>query len=296
MKITLVAIISLTFVSNLYAWDFGIKGNVQTTSTDNVNLTETTPISDNYLTFGGYVQAKDDSLKFKLKAKTEKYNKQKENDNYSADLSAQYKKSKESEFTFGVFKQTYNGTPLVSTDSTSDNSGARLSGTFSKQYEKETSGSFTLSGTYKKYSKIANRTDKIIGATLGLEHNFSKTWMINPELNFQNTNSADSYYSNFTYGPSVILSFTPNDDWEFFADANFGHTNYSGRTVTTIVKGKPVSHKEYQELFSADVGVLYNFAKAFALQGKYSKGKNISNNSTSAYKANSYSVDLSLRF
>lgn len=244
---------------------------------------------------GGYVQAKDEDLKFKLKAKTEKYKKQKENDNYSGDLSAQYKRNKEFEFTAGVFKQVYTGTPLVSTDTTSDNSGARLSGTYTNQYTKETSGYLTLSGSNKKYSKISNRTDKIIGATAGMEHYFSPEMMVNPELNLQNNNSADIYYSNFSYGPSIIFSFTPNDDWEFFIDSSYAFVNYSGRTVSSVVKGKTVTHKEYQELISADLGAVYSFAKVLSLQVKYSTGTNTSNNTVSAYKANAFSIDLSIK-
>ncbi|MDO9181900.1 MAG: hypothetical protein Q7U04_05810 [Bacteriovorax sp.] len=282
-------------ISSTWAWDFGMKADGQISNTDNVNLTKAGPISDNYSTLGGYIQTKNDNYKFKLKAKTEIYKKQTENDNYSADLSAQYKVVQEGEFTIGAFKQVYNGNNIVSTDTTSDNSGARFSGSLYQTFNKDTSGYFSLNGNVKKYSKIANRSDKIISGTYGIEHNFSSQLMINPELTIQNNNSAESYYSNFSYGPSLIISITPNDDWEYFVNGSIAKTNYSDRTVTVLVKNRKLTNKEYQELISVDAGVIYSFAKILSLQGKYSIGKNNSNNSSSAYKANVLSVDFAIR-
>jgi hypothetical protein len=134
------------FISQAHAWDFGLKADAQQAYTDNVNLTGTNPISDSYSTFGGYLQAKDEAFKIKLKAKAEKYKLQKENDNYSFDLSLQYKHTKTNDYTFALFKQVYNGTPLVTTDTTSDNSGGRLSTTISTEFDKETSGYLILNG------------------------------------------------------------------------------------------------------------------------------------------------------
>ncbi len=279
-----------------HAWDFGLKGDATRTTTDNVNLTNTAPINDSYNTLGGYLQLKNESLKFKLKGKVEKYKKQNENDNYSADLSMQYKYSKTNDFTFSAFKQVYNGTPAVITDTTSDNSGARIAATLGTEFNKDSTGYISLNGTVKKYSKIAGRTDKIVTAAFGLENYFTPSFMVNPELNIQNNNSADSYYSNLSYGPMLYFSFTPNDSWEFFVDGSYSYTSYSGRTVTTTVKNRKVVNKEYQELKSADIGMIFTIAKNLTLQAKYTNGKNNSNNTTAAYKADALSMGLGFKF
>jgi len=313
MKNIIATSLLLSLVPNAYSWDFGAKANIQTAKTDNVNSTNTnssstSPLSDTYRTFGGYIQAKNQFMKFKLKAKTEKYSKEKDNDNYSADLSAQYKETKESEFIFGVFTQKYNGATLTSSTATttSDNSGARASATFSKEYDKTASGYFTISGNTKKYNKLS-RTDNTIATSFGLEYNLSSTLMINPEIGISNVSSSQtsittnpkSYYSNFSYGPSIVISFTPNDDWEFFIDGSYGYTKYSARDVTSIVKGKTQKTFQYQELISSDAGAIYSFANIFSLQAKYSMGKNTSNDHSSssdpAYKANILSFDLNIK-
>lgn len=279
------------------SWDFSLKGDAQKAFTDNVNLTNTAPISDNYAILGGYLQAKNETWKLKLKVKMEKYTAQTENDNYVTDLSLQYKKSKNQDFTFAVFKQVYNGTPLVSTDTTSDNSGLRLAANFTHDFNKSTQGYFALSATLKNYAKIEGRKDKILSAAVGLEHSFAKSFLIAPELSFQKNVSADDYYSSTSYGPNLLLSYSPDDSWEYFIDGNYSHTNYTGRTVTrTIRPNKTVTEKEYQELFNTDAGVIFSFLQYASLTAKYTHSKNTSNNSTSAYSANIAYLGLGLKF
>jgi hypothetical protein len=208
----------LFFSLNLYAWDFGIKADMKRANTDNVDLSNSDPVSDTYDTYGGYVQAKDNIFKIKLKAKAEKYKLRTANDNYTLDLSLQYKHTKNNDYTFAVFKQTYNGIPATSTDTASDNNGGRFSATFSNDFDKETSAYFILNGTLRKYSKIANRNDKIIGASVGLENYMMPDLLINPELLAATNNSTDTYYKNYFYGPSLLISYTPNDNWEIYLD------------------------------------------------------------------------------
>lgn len=296
MKKTIFMLILLALNASAMAWDFSSKGNIQTVKTNNVNLTTTSPIADTYLLFGGYIQAKNDNLKFKLKAKNEKYKDQKTNDNYSADLGVQYK-ANNSEYNFGVFNQVYNGATLTSSDTTSDNSGARVSATFTHKYTNETSEYFTINGSYKKYPNITDRIDKAVGLSYGLEHNFTSQISINPEINITNNSSGASYYSYFSYGPFVILSYIPNDSWEFFVDANITRTNYSDRTIITNSSSRLRSGttKEYQSLLTTDIGALYNLSQYFTIQVKYSKSKNSSNNETAPYTANVLAFDLSLR-
>lgn len=287
--------------TSLYAWDFGAKLDAQRAGTDNVNLANTSKISDTYSTYGGYLQAKSETFKFKLKGKLEQYSKETSNDNYSTDFSVQYKPDKTMDFTAAVFKQVYNGTSLISTDTTSDNNGARFLATFTHEVEKETSLYFSPTLTTKKYPKIATRQDTLASALIGLEHNVNPSFMINPEFSIQKNNSKDSYYSSTSFGPSLLLSYTPNDSWDFSIDGNYSQTNYSNRTYQTILRGKTITNKEIQKLFSANFTALYSFSRTFSLQGKYSTSNNTSNNPgtiaapSSAYQAKTTSFDLVIK-
>lgn len=296
MNNLVLALLMLSNTTSLFAWDFGAKADAQKFFTDNVGLTGTDRISDSYTTYGGYLQLKNKIFKVKAKAKTEKYQKQKENDNYTIDLSFQYKHSKQDDYSLAIFKQVYNGTPSGSSDSTSDNSGARLSANFSQDLDKNTNIYFSPSATYKKYPKMSNRIDKLMSASAGLEKYLSTQFMFNPEASAQYALSSDSYYKNISYGPSLLLSFTPNDDWEIFVNGSYTYTRYSGRNVDSTVNGKVVSKNEFQESTSADLGVTYNATSFASLQVKYQTNKNTSNNTTSGYKANVASFAMAFRF
>ncbi len=299
MKKLFSTVLLFTVSSSLYAWDFSLKLDGQRENTDNVNLTNTNPISDTVTSYGGYIQTKNETYKLKLKGKVEKYQKQNVNDNWSSDLSLQYKRTKDNSFTFAAFKQVYNGISLLNTDTTSDNVGGRISTTITKNFDKDTSGYITLTGTYKKYPKIAGRNDKIIGAAFGLEHYFNNTFMINPELNVQNNSSADSYYSNFSYGPSIFIDITPNDSWEIFFDASYAYTRYSGRSIPITINRRATTENEHQTLTSYDAGLIFNLSKVLSLQGKYQTGKNTSNNvstTSPAYKVSVTSFNIVCKF
>lgn len=297
MKKLTLALLVMTSASASHAWDFSLKGDAQKAFTDNVNLTNTNPITDDFTTLSGYLQMKSESWRLRLKGKMEKYSKQTENDNYSTDLSLQYKRNKNQDYTFAVFKQVYNGTPQVTTDTTSDNTGYRLNANFTHDFEKQTQGYFSLGATGKKYTKIAGRKDTIFNTALGLEHTFAQHFLIAPELSFQHISSTDSYYSNNSYGPNILLSYTPDDSWELFLNGNYSHTTYTGRSVTRTVRAnKTVTEKEYQELFNADAGVIYSFPLYASLTAKYTRSKNSSNNSSSAYQANIFYVGVGVKF
>lgn len=295
MKKTTIALL-LTTAASAHAWDFSLKGDAQRTFTDNVNLTNVSPITDSYSVLSGYLQTKNDTWKLKLKGKLEKYSKQTENDNYTTDLSLQYKRTKNNDYTIGVFKQVYNGKPLVSTDTTSDNSGLRLAANFTHDFDKDSQGYFTVTGTSKNYSKIIGRKDTIVAGALGIEHYFNKNFMIAPELSIQHIGSSDSYYTNNSYGPNVLLSYTPTDAWELFVDGSYTNTTYSGRTVSKTVRNRTVTEKEYQELVNADVGAVYSFPQYLYLTGKYTSSNNTSNNTNSAYKASIYYVGIGVKY
>ncbi len=296
MKKVMLATILFSTVNQANAWNFSFKADVQHSSTDNVNLTSNSPTSDTFNSLGGYIQTKDDSFKIKLRGKTEKYKSQTANDNYSMDLSLQYKQTKALDYTVNVFKQVYNGSGIVSTDSTSDNTGGRLSTSYSHDFDKETSGYIGLNGTSKKYPKISDRKDLSLGANAGLEHYYDKNFLINPELSFANNNSSQTYYKNSYYGPSILFSFTPNDELELFVSGSYTHTTYSGRTVSTVVRNKTTTADEYQNLVSAEFGLNYTIAKNFPFQFKYSTNKNSSNNSTSGYQAKILNFGIGMKF
>lgn len=294
-KITLI----LIFTSfNLNAWDFIAKGNIQQSRTSNVNNTNTGAIPDKYTALDGYLQEKNDQFKIKLKGKREQYQNQTANNNYSVDLSLQYKHSKSDDYTVGIFKQVYNGANIVSTDTTSDNNGGRISATFTKEFNSDTSLYLSPTFTSKKYPKISGRNDNIINGSIGIEYYFSPTFMINPEFDVQNNSSSDSYYGNSSLGPTLSFSFTPNDNWEFFADASYTATVYRGRRLTQQQPVNPRTRPVYekQNLTSSDIGVTCNLIKFFSVTAKYAMENNTSNNSTSAYKANVGSVGIGLKF
>lgn len=286
----------ICFCPATYAWEFSAKADVQQASTNNINLTNTNPETDSYSILNGHVQTKDDIYKIKFKAKAEKYKTHTENDNYTLDLSLQYKRTKNNDYTFAIFKQVYNGVPLVTTDTSSDNSGARISTTFSKDLGKDTLGYIVLDGTYKKYDKIDNRNDKNFGGSLGLEHYYTPTFLINPELLAGTILSTDSYYQNTFYGASVLMSYNATENLEIFVDGSYVHTSYSDRTVSRIVRNRTINEEEYQNLASAGIGGSYTIANMIPVQVKYSNSTNSSNNSTSAYKAEILSFSIGFKF
>lgn len=284
------------FTPNLYAWNITFKADTQRASTNNVNLsTSSNTISDNYSTYGSYLQAKNDTFKIKIKGKMVKYTQQKENDNYSYDLSLQYKRNKNNDYTFSLFKQVYNGTTLTSTDTTSNNNGGRIFANFSNDYGEENSRYMTLNGTHKKYSNMGNRIDQIAEATFGIDHYLFPKLEINPELIIAINNSNDSYYKNTNYGPYLSISYNPTEKWELFVNGSFTHTAYSNRNIQAVINRKIVSINEYQELTTEEIGSIYTIADLIPVQMKYSVSKNTSNNSASAYKAGIFSFGVSIK-
>ncbi len=291
-----ISFFSLIFInSTLYAWDTTFKADLQRSSTDNANLTSSSPIADTYYTLGGTVQTKNDEFKLKAKFKKDQYTKEKTNDSTTTDISLQYKYNKAYEYTLSVSKQVYNYVPITTNDTTSDNTGAKFGFNYNKSFDKDSSGYFDGSFASKKYPNIINRTDKIVNLLCGFEHYFSESTMAVPEINLQKNTSTNNYYSNFVFGPSLLFSYTKNDRWEFFGDANYARTTYSGRTVSTIIRGRTSTQKEYQNLVGFNIGAIYSFKKYVTLQGKLATENNSSNNASSGYKSNILSLNLGFK-
>lgn len=292
----ILAFIVFSVSTNTFAWEYSFKGDVLRSFTDNVNLTSAEEITDAYTTIGAYVQTKNETYKIKLRGRLDKYQKQIENDNYATDLSFQYKRTNNNVFTASIFNQVYYGIPVVSTDTTSDNRGARLSSSFSHNFNNATNGYVSLTGTYRKYTKISGRNDKILNAVLGVEHYISENFLISPEFNLQKNISSQAYYSNNSYGPAVLISYNPNDDWELYLNGSYSYSKYNDRSVSSVVRRSTVYETEYQKFFSVDLGADYTCTKNLSLGAKYSNGSNSSNNELQAYQAHIFSLGLSLKF
>lgn len=289
--------LTLTFLgTNSFAWDFGGKLELERSNTDNVNMSGTTPMKDSYNNFSGYLQCKNENYKFKLKGKKEQYKNQQNNDNSLIDLSVQYRRSDFDDYTLGVFKQVYDGATIVSTDTTSDNIGGRLGGTFSKDFFDNTFGYLSLNVSNRRYPKIAGRTDQVIGAILGVEYTPKSFIMINPEMYAQKNFSAVPYYSHLAYGPTLTITVSPLEGWELFVVGSYAETKYSGRVYNaTAPDGTPITENETQSLVTNEFGTSYKFTKKISIEGRYSHGKNSSNNPLSMYDVNILTFSLSLK-
>lgn len=262
--------------------------------TDNVDSTNI-PVKDQYNDLLATIQLKDDVNKWKFKFKDEKYNLTKADDNNSFDLSYQYKPDKSKEFSVAGFQQKYTGTSLSTSDTASDNQGARVSTTLTHEIDKDKNTYITAMGTLKKYTKL-NRQDPIADVTLGYDNNVSSNFEVNPELNLEYNSSSDSYYKNVNWGPSLTLTFTPTDKWEIFGSISYSATNYSGRNVTiTPPKGKSYTTKETQELVTTSIGTNYNLFDILDLTLKYTSNRNSSNNNTNAFASKVTTFNISLR-
>jgi hypothetical protein len=278
------------------AWDLGGKFEIDRSNTDNVNLNGSNHIKDSYNNFSGYLQYKNDTYKIKLKGKKEHYNNQQNNDNSLVDLSLQFRRSDYDDYTLGIFKQVYDGATIVSTDTTSDNLGGRLGATFSKDFLGNTFGYLTLNASVRRYPKIAGRSDHVFGSLVGGEYNPTSYLVINPELYLQKNSSAVPYYSHLAYGPTLTITVSPIERWELFVVGSYAKTNYSGRVYSvTNAEGIPISENETQALVSVDYGTSYKFNKKVSIEGRYSHGKNNSNNPASMYDVNVLTLSFSLK-
>jgi hypothetical protein len=283
------------FTLNASAWDFGLKGNYQFSRTDNVNSTATAKIKDKFTTANLAAQVKNKKIKLRIKGKLEKYKKQTDNDYYSADVNLQYKFTKDLDFNLGAFKLVYNNIPAISSDTSSNNSGARLSVNYNIQHDNQNSTLLSLTATQKNYPVLV-RKDKIVTALIGFEYLPNEMFTVSPDFSLNSNSSDDDYYKNYSYGPSLYLGFIPSDSWEFSLNLSYTHTKYSGRPITSTVKGRAVNVDEYQGLVTTEVGTIYNLTQNLSLQGKYSTSKNNSNNSSSAYVTNLFSGNIGFRF
>lgn len=293
-KLFLISFYICLFSQSAWSMKLTFKGDYIHNNTDNVDSTNV-PVKDQYNDYAATLQLKDDINKWKLKYKSEKYKTTKADNNNSIDLSYQYKPSKIREFSISAFQQKYTGTSLSTTDTASDNQGAKISTTLTHEVDKDKNTYLTAMGTYKKYTKL-NRQDPLLDLTLGYDDNISPTFEINPELNLEYNNSTDGYYKNINWGPSLTLTLTPNEKWEIFGSISYTSTNYSGRTITiTPPKGKSYTTKENQEIVTTSIGTVYNLFDVLDLSAKYTNNRNSSNNNTNAYASKVTTFSISLR-
>lgn len=295
MKYNLLFLAGLTlFSQTAFAMKLSFKGDYIHNNTDNVDSTNV-PVKDQYNDIAATLQLKDETNKWKLKYKVEKYKKTIADNNNSFDLSYQNKPQKGEEYNIAVFDQKYTGTSLSTSDTSSDNQGAKLSTTLTHEINKEKNTYATIGAVYKKYTKL-NRIDPIADLTLGYDNNISPEFELNPELNVEYNASDNGYYKNFNFSPSLTLTLTPNDKWEIFGSISYSNTNYSGRTFTFVPPhGKSYQVKETQELVTTSIGTNYNLFQYWDLSAKYSSNRNTSNNNTNAYSSKVTTFNISLR-
>lgn len=286
-----------TFLSlNAVAFDWSLKIDASRYSTNNVYSTTTDPTKDTYSLLSGNLQLKTDTMKYRFKIKTETYAKTDDNNNQTISGGITYKPSKIREYTLDLYKQIYTSTPAVSADQASDNTGLKIGATFSKEYNKDKVGYFSLMGNFKSYTKISNRQDAIIDAIFGLENTYSEKLLLIPELTFEFSNSTDSYYTNFNVGPSISSSYFFSDDLEFFLNLLLSHTRYSSRTFTKESGNRTLNVKEYQSLFSTDIGLVYTLFSNLYVTAKYSSQRNSSNNPENPYQTKITSINIGYKF
>lgn len=295
MKILLIVLLFLLTL-NLQAFDWSLKLDASKYSTNNVYSETSNPTKDTYTLLAANLQLKTETTKFRLKLKTESYTQTDDNNNQTVSGGLTYKPNKLREYTLDLYKKIYTSTPAVSADQASDNTGFKVGATFSKEYNKDKVGYFSLMGNFKSYTKISNRQDAIIDAIFGLENTYSEKLLLIPELTFEFNNSTDSYYTNFNVGPSLSSSYFFSEDLEFFFNLLLSHTRYSTRTFSKDSGNRTLNVKEYRSLFSTDIGFVYNIFSNFHLTAKYSSQRNSSNNPTSPYQTKITGLNLGYKF
>jgi hypothetical protein len=281
--------------NDLLAWTFGFKGGAQYSNTDNVNASSTDRINDSFNDFDLMAQAKTDAVKIKIKGKVEKYTKETANDFYSSEGSLQYKPTKANDYNISVYKLVYNNTPAISSDTSSDNQGAKISTNFNNTYDQKTSSVVSFVAAYKNYP-ILGRKDNNVSGLFGLEYLSKVNLTISPDFSINLNSSNQDYYKNYAYGPSLYLSYTPSDKWEYFSSMSYTYTKYIEREVITTLRGKTVRNKEFQSFLNLELGGSYYLTDIVTLQAKFAANKNTSNNSASAYKSNVITAGISLRY
>lgn len=295
MKI-LVSFLLFLINLNVFAFDWSFRVDGTRLSTNNVYSTTTDQQKDTYTILAANLQFKTETMKYRFKFKTENYSETTDNNNQTVSGGITYKPTKLREYSFDLYKQIYTTTPEVVDDQTSDNTGFKLGATFSKEYNKDRTGYFSLLGNFKSYTKISNRRDSIIDAIFGLENTYSDKLLLIPELTFEYNHSTDSYYTNFNVGPSLSSSYFFSDDLEFFLNLLLSHTRYSTRTFSKTTGNRTLNVKEYQSLFSSDLGIIYTIFANLNLTFKYSSQRNSSNNPESPYQAKITSFNLGYKF
>lgn len=290
-----ILLLFLLLPAKSFSWEYNARANAQYSSTDNVNATNTSKISDTYNTYNVLAQIKNGTFKLKLKGKIEKYKNETANDYYSTEGSLQYKRSQNDDYTVAAYNTTYNNLPAAINDFSSDNNGLKFSANFNTQYNERSSSFLTLSENLRNYPK-QNRADKTSTATLGIEYIHKTIFTISPDFTFTLNSSNNYYYKNYSYGPSIYLSLIPDIKWEHFISSSYTYTNYSERTVSTIVRGRTIQNREHQTLITFDIGSLYYLTSMLSLQAKFSTSQSKSNNSASVYKINIMSVNIGIKF
>lgn len=286
------------FHSNVFAWDYSIKGDFSQKHTDNVNSSNTSLVADNIKDFSAYGQVKDKDDRFRIKGRATRYDKTTENNSnyFEGSYQRRFDDNLEDTFTLKVFSEKYTQTPTISTDTTADNKGYEVQIYFSKEIEKDFSFNSTYSINLKDYTNSATRKDTRYEALLGFEKIFKSAYTFAPDINIAYNNSKESYYGYYLYGFSLFASAELTENIELFSTYSYSKTFYKDRTFSSTVLGRASTQKENQTAKTFEIGISYYVTNWLTLDAKISNSTTTSNNTSNSYKSKDYEFGFGLKY
>lgn len=221
----------------------------------------------------------------------------KTNDNTYTNLNWNYRVTKKHDYTFGVFKQKYRLVPTNVLDTSSDNIGAKVIGTWNKNFSKNQSGYLNLGFTYTDYNQDATRKDQLYDINSGLQTYLGRDASLTPSFSLNYLKSKNSYYQYLSLGPGLNFYLYLNDKLSLFISGSYLYTAYGKRTFSlTSITGKVITTSEKQTLVIADIGTTFYITKNVPLHVTYSNTKNSSNYSYRDYKISNLSASIGINF
>ena len=295
----LVLIVTLLAVApKIYAWDFSFKGNFLHKTTDNVNASNSTLVSDTINTISAYGQLKDENDRFRLRLKANRYGKTKANNNNSYDVNYQRKFSSDlgDNFQIKLFKEKYITAPTIAGDTSTDNRGAEVQVYLANELENNLMFNGTYSFNYKDYTNDPFRKDYRLETVFGVEKIIKNAITIAPDISASFNKSKDTYYSTLSYGTNLYIGFELDVNFEMYINASIGKTNYQDRTFSLATNKKTISTKEIVKNTLMETGFNFYITKLITLEGKYTISDSNSNNTANSYKSNEWALGTSIKY
>lgn len=295
MKSFLYLLIIFYCCQKSYAGNFYSKLDYNFNKTDNVNSSNSDYVKDSYSNLTLNLGHKGEEYRFRLRVKSERYQTTTENNSRSVSFNTVYKSNRTTEYSLDLYQQKYTDVPLISGDSSSDNRGIKMGANFTKAYSEKRVGYLGILFNSKQYPNLENRADRIFDLSLGYEFYPNNTILILPELLFSYNQSNQDYYSNYTIGPSIFISFNLTDDLELSTSFMLTHTQYTGRTFEETKGSRTVTVKEHQSLFATEIGLSYALFNYLTVSSKIGSSRNSSNNPSAPYRTESISFSVNLK-